>query len=159
VVEIDGARLRGVLEKAASFYDRAEWRDGRLVVTPLPGMTPYNFDVLQGASYRVDPTAAVGHRVKELRFKGRDVADGDRFSLAVNSYRAQGAGGYTALVGAKVLRTYNDEVRELLVERLRKAGTIQPATDRNWIVAPDTTWAPLPPSGPAPVPAVPAASR
>ncbi len=159
VVEVDGARLKGVLEHAASYYGTAEWRDGHLVVTPRAGMTAYNFDVLQGASYRVDPTAPVGNRVRELRFKGRDVKEGDLFSLAVNSYRAQGAGGYEALKGTRVLRTYNDEIRELLVERLRKAGTIQPVTDRNWILAPETVWAPLPPPVPAPVPALPAASR
>lgn len=159
VVEVDGARLKGVLEHAASYYDRAEWQDGRLVLTPRAGMAPYSFDVLQGASYRVDPTAPVGNRIKELRYKGRDVKDGDLFSLAVNSYRAQGAGGYAALKGTRVLRTYNDEIRELLVERLRKAGTIQPVTDRNWILAPETTWAPLPQPVPAPIPALPAASR
>lgn len=155
VVEIDGARLKSVLEQAARYYGATEWRDGRLVVTPLAGMTPYNFDVLQGASYRVDPTAAVGERIKDLRFRGRDVKESDLFSLAVNSYRAQGSGGYTALKGTKVLRTYNDDVRELLVERLRKAGTIQPVTDRNWVLAPETIWAPVP----LPVPAPPAATR
>jgi 2',3'-cyclic-nucleotide 2'-phosphodiesterase/3'-nucleotidase len=159
VVEVDGARLKGVLEHAASYYGKAEWRDGHLVLTPQAGMTPYNFDVLQGASYRIDPTAPAGNRVRELRFKGRDLKDGDLFSLAVNSYRAQGAGGYAALKGTKVLRTYNDEIRELLVERLRKAGTIQPVTDRNWILAPETTWAPHPPPVPAPIPDVPPAPR
>lgn len=150
VLEVDGATLRSVLEHAATFYGAAEWRDGRLVVRPREGMSPYNFDVLQGASYRVDPTAPVGSRVKALRFRGRDVKDDDRFSLAVNSYRAQGSGGYSALAGAKVLRAYNDEVRELLVERLREAGTIQPVTDGNWFLAPETTWAPPPPpSAPA----------
>lgn len=159
VVEVDGARLKSVLEQAASYYGTTEWRDGQLVVTPRAGMTPYNFDVLQGASYRIDPAAPVGNRVRELRFKGRDVRESDLFSLAVNSYRAQGSGGYTALKGTKVLRTYNDEVRELLVERLRKAGTIQPVTDRNWVLAPETIWAPVPLPVPAPVPAAPAASR
>lgn len=157
VLEVDGARLRSVLEHAASYYGTVDWRDGRLVITPRPGMTPYNFDVLQGASYRVDPTAPVGSRVRELRFKGRDVKDGDLFSLAVNSYRAQGSGGYTALKGARLLRSYNDEVRELLVERLRKAGTIQPRTDHNWFLAPETAWAPVPP--PVEAPAVPAGTR
>ena len=114
-------------------------------------MRPYNFDVVQGASYRIDPTAPVGSRIKDLRFAGREVKDSDVFSLAANSYRAQGAGGYVALRGAKILRTYNDEVRELLVERLRAAGTVHPVTDGNWVVAPDTAWAePSPPAGPVP---------
>ncbi len=156
VLEIDGTRLKAVLEHAASYYGKTEWQDGRLVITPRAGMTPYNFDVLQGASYRIDPTAPVGSRVRELRFKGRDVRDDDVFSLAVNSYRAQGSGGYVALRGAKLLRTYNDEIRELLVERLRTAGTIQPLTDRNWFLAPETTWAPVPPAVavPAAAPAI-----
>ncbi len=157
VVEIDGARLRAVLEHAATFYGKAEWRDGALVLQPSAAMTPYNFDVLQGASYRVDPTAPEGHRVTELRFRGRDVKDDDRFTLAVNSYRAQGSGGYTALKGAKVLRTYNDEIRELLVDRLRSAGRVDPVTDGNWAVVPKTSWAPS--SAPANPPAIPSPSR
>jgi 2',3'-cyclic-nucleotide 2'-phosphodiesterase/3'-nucleotidase len=161
VLEVDGARLKAVLEHAASYYGAAEWKEGHLVVTPTASMTPYNFDVLQGATYRVDPTAPAGSRVRDLRFRGREVKDADLFTLAVNSYRAQGAGGYAALKGAKVLRTYNDEVRELLVERLRAAGTVHPVTDRNWIVAPETSWAPppSPPPASAPPASVPAASR
>ena len=144
VVEVDGARLRGILEHAATYYGKAEWKDGALVLSPDPGMTPYNFDVLQGATYRIDPTAPEGKRVTELRYRGRDVKDGDRFSLAVNSYRAQGSGGYTALKGSKVLRTYNDEIRELLVERLRSLGKVDPVTDDNWALAPRVSWAPAP---------------
>ena len=144
VVEVDGARLKGILEHAASFYDAAEWREGKLVLTPKAGMTPYNFDVVQGASYRIDPTAPVGARVKGLRFRGREVRDDDRFTLAVNSYRAQGSGGYDALRGTKVLRTYNDEIRELLVERIRAAGTLVPETDGNWVLATEAVWAPVP---------------
>ena len=150
VVEIDGARLKRVLEHAATFYDGAEWKDGKLVVTPKAGMTPYNYDVVQGVSYRIDPTAPAGARVKGLRYHGRDVKDDDRFTLAVNSYRAQGSGGYDALRGTKVLRTYNDEIRELLVERIRAAGTIVPETDGNWVLAPETAWAPTPPREAAP---------
>jgi 2',3'-cyclic-nucleotide 2'-phosphodiesterase/3'-nucleotidase len=149
VVEIDGARLRGILEQAATFYDAAEWKDGKLVVTPKAGMTPYNYDVVQGVSYRIDPTAPAGARVKGVRFHGRDVKADDRFTLAVNSYRAQGSGGYDALRGTKVLRTYNDEIRELLVERIRAAGTLVPETDGNWYLAPETAWAPAPPREPA----------
>ena len=108
-------------------------------------MRPYNFDVVQGVTYRIDPTAPVGSRIRELRFRGRDVADSDVFTLAVNSYRAQGSGGYAALRGSRVLRAYNDEIRELLVERLRSAGTVDPVTDRNWVLAPGTDWAPDPP--------------
>ena len=94
-----------------------------------------------GATYRIDPTAPVGSRVKELAFKGRPVQPSDRFTLAVNAYRAQGSGGYKALKGAKIVKEIPDEIRELLIERLRKLGTVRPQTDHNWVVAPDATWA------------------
>jgi 2',3'-cyclic-nucleotide 2'-phosphodiesterase/3'-nucleotidase len=114
-------------------------------------MIPYNFDVVQGATYRIDPTAPVGARVKDLAFKGRPVQAADRFTLAVNAYRAQGSGGYKALRGAKVVKEVPDEIRELLIEKLRKLGHVRPQTDHNWVVAPDAAWAPeAPRQAPAP---------
>lgn len=144
-VEIDGATLKACLEHAAEFYGTAQWEGGKLVLTPKEKMIPYNFDVVQGASYRVDPTAPVGSRIKELSFKGRPVLPSDRFTLAVNAYRAQGSGGYKALKGAKVVKEFPEEIRELLIDRLKKLGTVRPQTDHNWVVAPDAAWAPEPP--------------
>jgi 2',3'-cyclic-nucleotide 2'-phosphodiesterase / 3'-nucleotidase len=141
-VQIDGAILKACLEHAAEFYSSASWEGGHLVLTPKAGMIPYNFDVVQGVSYRIDPTAPVGSRVKDLTFRGRPVTPGDSFTLAVNSYRAQGSGGYTALKGARVVKLVPEEIRELLITRLKEAGRIRPVVDRNWIVAPDAAWAP-----------------
>jgi 2',3'-cyclic-nucleotide 2'-phosphodiesterase/3'-nucleotidase len=145
-IEIDGAILKACLEHAAEFYGSAAWERGRLVLKPKEGMVPYNFDVVQGATYRIDPTAPVGSRVKDLASRGRPVQPADRFTLAVNAYRAQGSGGYKALKGAKVVKEIPNEIRELLIERLRKLGHVRPLTDHNWVVAPDAAWAP---EGPA----------
>lgn len=141
-VEIDGAILRKILERAAEFYQSATWEDGKLVLTPKEGMIPYNFDVVQGASYRIDPTAPVGARIKDLMFRGRPVGPADRFTLAVNSYRAQGSGGYTSLKGARVVKIVSEEIRELLIARLKEAGHVRPRVDHNWVIAPDSAWAP-----------------
>jgi 2',3'-cyclic-nucleotide 2'-phosphodiesterase/3'-nucleotidase len=141
-IEIDGATLKACLEHAAEFYGSAAWEDGRLVLKPKEGMIPYNFDVVQGATYRIDPTAPVGSRVKDLAYRGRPMQLADRFTLAVNAYRAQGSGGYKALRGAKVVKEIPDEIRELLIERLRKLGHVRPRSDHNWVVAPDAAWAP-----------------
>jgi 2',3'-cyclic-nucleotide 2'-phosphodiesterase/3'-nucleotidase len=148
VVEIDGATLKKILERAAEFYGSATWQDGRLVLRPKEGMIPYNFDVVQGARYRMDPTAPLGSRIKDLTFRGRPLKSSDRFTLAVNSYRAQGSGGYAALKGAKVVKVVTDEIRELVIARLRELGHVFPVTDHNWVVAPDAVWAPEAP-GPA----------
>jgi 2',3'-cyclic-nucleotide 2'-phosphodiesterase/3'-nucleotidase len=140
-IEVDGATLKACLEHAAEFYGSAAWEDGKLVLKPKDGMIPYNFDVVQGATYRIDPTAPVGSRIKDLAFKSRPVLLTDRFTLAVNAYRAQGSGGYRALKGAKVVKEVPDEIRELLIEKLRNLGHVRPQTDHNWVVAPDATWA------------------
>ena len=149
-IEIDGATLKACLEHAAEFYGSAAWEDGHLVLTPKEKMIPYNFDVVQGATYRIDPTAPVGSRVKDLAYRGRPIQPSDRLTLAVNAYRAQGSGGYKALKGAKVVREVPDEIRELLIERLKKLKTVRPETDRNWVVAPDAVWAPEAPRSHAP---------
>jgi 2',3'-cyclic-nucleotide 2'-phosphodiesterase/3'-nucleotidase len=150
VLEIDGATLKKVLEHAAEYYGSATWQDGRLVLKAKEGMIPYNFDVVQGAGYRIDPTAPLGSRIKDLTFRGRPVKSSDRFTLAVNSYRAQGSGGYAALRGAKVVKVVTDEIRELVIARLRELGHVSPVTDHNWVVAPDAVWAP---EAPRPTPA------
>ena len=142
VVEVDGAAVKSLLEHAAEFYGAAAWSDGRLVLTPKPGMVPYNFDAIEGVEYRIDPTAPVGSRVKDLAYKGAPMRDADRFTMAVNSYRAQGAGGYRALKGSKVVRVYSEEIRELLIGELKKRGRISPRWDHNWVVAPDAVWTP-----------------
>ena len=141
-IEVDGATLKACLEHAAEFYGAAAWEGGRLVLKPKEKMIPYNFDVVQGATYRIDPTAPVGSRIKDLAYRGRPVQPSDRFTLAVNAYRAQGSGGYKVLKGAKVVKEIPDEIRELLIERLRKLGHVRPQTDHNWVVAPDAAWAP-----------------
>ena len=64
----------------------------------VPG---YNFDVVHGAEYVLDLSRPVGARVRDLRVDGRPVAPGDSFTLALNSYRQEGGGGYAMLRGAR----------------------------------------------------------
>lgn len=158
VVEIDGAQLRACLERAAEFFASASLEEGKLVLVPNPKMIPYNFDVIEGASYRIDPMAPVGRRVRDLAVKGRPVRPTDRFTLAVNSYRAQGGGGYSALRNARVVKSVPVGIRELLIESLRAAGHVRPVVDHNWVIAPDAVWAPPVPM-PTPRPGVPGSSR
>ncbi len=155
VVEIDGAQLRSCLERSAEFFQTASFEGGRLVLTPNPKMIPYNFDAVEGASYRIDPTSPVGQRIRDLTFRGRPVGPTDRFTLAVNSYRAQGGGGYTALRNAKVVKRVPLEVRDVLLDELQAAGRVRPSTDHNWIIAPDVVFAPAP----TPRPVGPGSSR
>jgi 2',3'-cyclic-nucleotide 2'-phosphodiesterase (5'-nucleotidase family) len=133
-IRITGAQLKAYLEQSARYYvvDSA----GRVGTDPtIPG---YNFDVVTGADYELDLSQPVGSRVRGLRIKGREVVPSETFTLALNSYRQEGGGGFDALRGAPLVYDRTESVRELLVADLRRRGQIDPAQfgERNWRLAP-----------------------
>ena len=123
-IRISGAQLRAYLEKAAEYY--AGWPappGGTVTDFSVPG---YNFDIVSGVEYTLDISRPVGQRVAELRFEGRPVRDDDSFTMALNNYRQSGGGGYDMIAGAEVVYDRGEDVRELLIEEVRRHGTIRP---------------------------------
>ena len=120
-VEATGRQVRAALERAAGCLGRPE-ELGR------------NCDTLEGAEYVVDPSRPEGHRVVSLTRDGRDVADGEVFRVAINSYRASGGGGYPMWRSAKrIAETGN--VRDFLAADARARKRLFLAADGNWKVA------------------------
>jgi 2',3'-cyclic-nucleotide 2'-phosphodiesterase (5'-nucleotidase family) len=133
-VRISGRQLREYLEHSARYYRTAA--DGTPSVDPsVPG---YNFDIVAGADYTLDVSRPVGQRVTRLDFKGRPIAPTDSFTLALNNYRQTGGGGYAMLSGARVVYDKSEEIRQLLVDEVRRRGTINPWNyfTRNWRIEP-----------------------
>ena len=133
-IRITGTQLQAYLEQSARYYtvDSA----GKVGTDPtIPG---YNFDVMTGADYELDLSRPVGSRVRGLRVNGRDVVPSESYTLALNSYRQEGGGGFESLRGASVVYDQNESVRELLVADLRRRGQIDPAQfgAQNWRLAP-----------------------
>ena len=133
-IRITGAQLRAYLEQSARYYtvDAA----GKVGTDPtIPG---YDFDIVTGANYELDLSQPVGSRVRGLRVNGREVAPSESYTLALNSYRQEGGGGFESLRGATVMYDQDLSVRELLVADLRRRGQIDPAqfTARNWRLTP-----------------------
>ena len=110
VVKVNGRQLRDYLEHTSRYYLVGE--PGQVIINPQwPG---YNFDTLEGLDYRLDLSREPGRRLMYLRRDGRDIRDGDAFTLAVNSYRAEGGGGFTMLVGSEVVWRSDRSVRDLM---------------------------------------------
>ncbi|MEO7714228.1 MAG: 5'-nucleotidase C-terminal domain-containing protein, partial [Gemmatimonadaceae bacterium] len=133
-VRISGGQLKAYLEYSARYYRLAP--DGSVGVDPdVPG---YNFDILAGADYTLDVSRPIGRRVTRLDFKGRAVAPTDSFTLALNSYRQTGGGGYSMLAGAPVVYDKQEDIRQLLLDEVRRRGTINPWNyfTRNWRIEP-----------------------
>lgn len=135
-IRISGAQLRQYLEHSARYYQRDS--TGRLRTNPdMPG---YNFDMIAGAYYRLNLDAAPGHRVEMLRVRGHDVSPTDTFTLALNSYRQGGGGGYSMVQGAPVVYDRDENIRDLIADELRRLGTLrrQDFDASNWSFAPDS---------------------
>lgn len=145
-VRISGARLEAFLEQSARYYRIDESGHAR-VNDSIPG---YNFDMVSGASYRIDLSRPAGGRILDLRVAGRPVVPADTFTMAVNSYRQEGGGGYSMLSGAPVVYDRGENIRDLLVEEVRARRTLDPRdyADSNWSIVPAAAAAELRRLGP-----------
>jgi 2',3'-cyclic-nucleotide 2'-phosphodiesterase / 3'-nucleotidase / 5'-nucleotidase len=135
VVELTGAELKETLEGAARYFSRYDFSDGRALTEP--GVAGYNFDAAEGVSYEIDLTRAPGDRIINLALAGQPLAADRRLKVAVNSYRMNGGGGFEAIRRAPRLSVVPRGVRDLIVDYIRRARTLDGSFTRNWTILPD----------------------
>ncbi|MDF1501907.1 5'-nucleotidase C-terminal domain-containing protein [Roseisolibacter sp. H3M3-2] len=130
-VRVTGAQLRAFLEHSSRYYAGVDASGNPVVDRTVPG---YNYDMVAGADYVLDLRRPIGQRVTTLTYRGRLVADTDSFTLALNNYRQTGGGGFAMLAGAPQVHDRGLEIRQLLIEEAKAAGTLDPARyhTRNW---------------------------
>ncbi len=135
-VRISGRELRAYLEKSAEYYHPCPALACQRVTNPeVPG---YNFDIVSGVDYALDLRRPVGQRVVRLEYRGEPVAAADSFTLALNSYRQGGGGGFPAVSRAPLVYDGQESIRDLLVREIERRGTISPDDyfTRNWELIP-----------------------
>lgn len=118
VLEIDGKSLRDALEQNFSYIEY----DGSYKIAKKflePKEEHYNFDYFYGIDYEKDLTEKVGERIGKIFFKGKEIEDNDKFSIVMNNYRATGAGGFDMYKDLKVLKNYDKETTEILLNYFR----------------------------------------
>jgi 2',3'-cyclic-nucleotide 2'-phosphodiesterase (5'-nucleotidase family) len=133
-VRITGKQLREYLEFSARYFGTAGTSEAA-VDPKVPG---YNYDMIAGADYTIDVARPAGSRVTRLEVDGRPVRDDDSFTFALNNYRQTGGGGYAMLAAAPVLYESTADIRQLLIDEVRRRGTLEPADvfTRNWELVP-----------------------
>jgi 2',3'-cyclic-nucleotide 2'-phosphodiesterase/3'-nucleotidase/5'-nucleotidase len=134
-VRISGAQLKAYLEWSARYFqvDPA----GRISVNDsVPGSDD---DVVAGAAYDLDLRRPLGARIVRLEVRGRPVQPSDSFTLALDSRRQTGAGGYTMLRGAPVVYDRGERILDLLIADLRARSPLDPAEvpPSDWRVVPE----------------------
>src|SRR6266487_2662624 len=134
-VKISGQQLREYLEHSASYFNSYE--PGRPIIND--SVAGYNYDVVSGVVYNIDLSRPAGLRIRGLAYNGKIVQPTDTFTLALNSYRQAGGGGYTMLAAARVVYDKGEDIRELLVDEIRRVHTIQATVylRPSWAIIPD----------------------
>ncbi len=146
-VKIDGAILKGWLERSAGLFNRidpAKRESQDLINHKFSG---YNFDVIQGGlSYVIDVTQAQGERIRELTWRGKPVDPKQAFIVVTNNYRASGGGHFPGLDGSNIVLSAPDANRDVLIEWVRERKHLTRAldgADRNWTFATVKTAGPV----------------
>jgi len=136
-VKISGQQLREYLEHAARYFNTYEPGAPRTIIND--SVAGYNYDVVSGVSYNIDLSRPAGLRIRGLAYNGKIVQPSDTFTMAVNSYRQAGGGAYTMIAHAPVIYDKGEDIRELLVDEIRRARTIQAATylHPSWAIIPE----------------------
>src|SRR2546426_399092 len=134
-VRISGLQLREYLEHSARYCRLYE--PGQPIIND--SVAGYNYDVVSGVVYNVDLSRPAGQRIRGLAYEGRIVQPTDSFTMAVNSYRQAGGGGYSMLANARVVYDKGEDIRELLVDEIRRVRTIQATAylRPSWAIIPD----------------------
>ncbi|MEP6511244.1 MAG: bifunctional 2',3'-cyclic-nucleotide 2'-phosphodiesterase/3'-nucleotidase [Dokdonella sp.] len=146
-VKVDGAVLKGWLERSAQRFNRIDptRREAQELVNRK--FSGYNFDVIQGGlSYAIDVTQPAGMRITNLRYLGKPVDAAQTFIVVTNNYRASGGGYFPGLDGSNIVLSAPDSNRDVLIDWVRAQRHLTRAHDgsnRNWHFAPVETAGPI----------------
>ncbi len=152
LVKITGAQVREWLERSAGIFNRID--AGKTDEQPLvdPGFPAFNFDVIDGVTYRIDVTQASRYdrdgklvapdarRIVDLAFAGKPIDEKAEFIVATNNYRASGGGNFPGTKTTVVLEA-PDLNRDVVVRHILEKKTIDPKADGNWALLPPPTGA------------------
>ncbi|MCZ8235794.1 MAG: bifunctional 2',3'-cyclic-nucleotide 2'-phosphodiesterase/3'-nucleotidase [Inhella sp.] len=144
VVRVSGAELQDWLERSAGQFRTIDPL-GEAVQDLIASHHPaYNFDVIEGVSYEIDPSQPPrfgpggerlnphAQRVLNLRHHGVAVLPEQVFLVATNSYRAGGGGQFPGLGPDRVVIDSEDDMRDVLSQYLQHRGTVTEGVDHNW---------------------------
>lgn len=142
---VTGAEIADWLERAAIQFTLLDPNktDQPLLRTDTPA---FDFDMIDGLSFRIDPTAAprfdhrgtlvapTSRRIGHLFHRGMAVRESDRFILATNSYRAAGSGGFPACRADRILLDDGASARKVLAAFVASGRPWRPQD--SWHLAP-----------------------
>lgn len=134
VLEVTGAILKEALEKNASYF---ALENDEIIVNPqyiFPKLEHYNYDVYDGIEYTMDISKSMGQRITKLDKNGKAIKANDVFTLALNSYRAIGSGGFDMFKKAKKIISYPISYFELIQAYIKENPRLDIDLIKNYII-------------------------
>ncbi|MGB0782034.1 MAG: bifunctional 2',3'-cyclic-nucleotide 2'-phosphodiesterase/3'-nucleotidase [Marinomonas sp.] len=147
VVKLTGAQVVEWLEAAAGQFNQIDGTSTKPQELVNASFPTYNFDVIDGISYRIDVTQPAryngdgevvnkdAHRITKAMFNGEPLRMKDEFLVATNNYRAGGGGHFPNLNGETIVIDAPDKNRDVVANYLLSQKTINPEADGNWAFA------------------------
>ncbi|TSA23762.1 bifunctional metallophosphatase/5'-nucleotidase [bacterium] len=132
MIEMTGEQLVDYLEYCANYY---VYENDSLSTNPE--IAGYNYDMAEGISYTIDVREEPGSRIKDVIFlKTAEPIDPEMtYTVALNSYRANGGGGHLKAVGIdkpNVIYSSKTDLRNLIIDYLKKQEIFEANCDNNW---------------------------
>lgn len=136
VMLMTGRQIKEHLENSSRYFNQIDPRDPFKVPLINTGFMGFDYDMAEGVDYEIDITKPVGERIVNMR----DSATGQPFRLnlkykvVMNSYRAMQLRKYYK---CRILWKSNKQMRDLLVEYIRKVKIVGCDFSANWRLVPE----------------------
>ncbi|MEK3713785.1 bifunctional 2',3'-cyclic-nucleotide 2'-phosphodiesterase/3'-nucleotidase [Paenibacillus sp. FSL R7-0333] len=147
-IVVRGSTVKEWVEMSAGAFNRIK----PSISTPQPllnsAFAVFNFDVIDGIQYTFDVTRNAKYkpdgsindksssRVTSITYGGEPLDLDQEFVVVTNNYRASGGGNFPGVKGANMIIDSQMENRQVLMDYIKEAGTVDPTADNNWSIAP-----------------------